>query len=63
LGFHSCCICVNPFQPLAVALAGRRILDDDGFMTGTFYVGNRPAYLPHTETDRTVAEIEQRFVV
>jgi 2-oxoglutarate/2-oxoacid ferredoxin oxidoreductase subunit beta len=46
-----------------LARAGRRILDDDGFTTGTFYVGNRPAYLPHTETDRTVAEIEQRFVV
>ncbi|MCG8511292.1 MAG: 2-oxoacid:ferredoxin oxidoreductase subunit beta [Rhodospirillales bacterium] len=46
-----------------LARAGRRILDDDGFTTGIFYLGNRPAYVPTTDSDRTVAEIEQRFAV
>jgi len=46
-----------------LARAGRRILDDDGFSTGVFYIGNRPAYLPPTETDKTMADIEQRFAI
>jgi len=46
-----------------IARAGRRILDDDGFTTGIFYVGNRPAYLAPEETDKIVADIEQRFVI
>ncbi len=46
-----------------IARAGRRILDDDGFTTGVFYVGNRPAYVPPGETDKTMAGIERRFAV
>ncbi len=46
-----------------LARAGRRMLDDDGFSTGVFFLGNRPAYLPPTETDKTLSDIEQRFVI
>ena len=46
-----------------LARAGRRMLDDDGFTTGIFYRGTRPPYLPPTATDKTIAEIEQRFVI
>jgi 2-oxoglutarate ferredoxin oxidoreductase subunit beta len=45
------------------ARASRRILDDDGFTTGIFYLGNRPPYVPMTAVDRTMAEIEQRFAI
>jgi len=35
-----------------LAAAGERILADDGFTLGVFYVSNRPPYLPPTATDR-----------
>ncbi|MBE0533124.1 MAG: 2-oxoacid:ferredoxin oxidoreductase subunit beta [Rhodospirillales bacterium] len=51
-------------EPTAnAARASRRILDDDGFTTGIFYLGSRPPYQPVTATDRTLADIEQRFVI
>jgi len=51
-------------EPTAnVARAGRRILDDDGFTTGVFYLGGRPPYMPPTISDRTVADIQQRFAI
>ncbi len=45
------------------ARAGRRILDDDGFTTGVFYLGSRPPYQPVTAVDRTLTDIEQRFAI
>jgi 2-oxoglutarate ferredoxin oxidoreductase subunit beta len=51
-------------EPTAnAARASRRILDDDGFTTGVFYLGARPPYRPVTTVDRTLADIEQRFVI
>lgn len=51
-------------EPTAnAAQASRRILDDDGFTTGIFYLGNRPPYQPVTTVDRTLADIEQRFAI
>lgn len=51
-------------EPTAnAARASRRILDDDGFTTGIFYVGSRPPYQPLSTADRTVADLEQRFVI
>ena len=51
-------------EPTAnVARASRRILDDDGFTTGVFYLGNRPPYMPPTATDKTLSQIEQKFVI
>jgi 2-oxoglutarate ferredoxin oxidoreductase subunit beta len=51
-------------EPTAnAARASRRILDDDGFTTGVFYLGSRPPYRPVTTVDRTLADIEQRFVI
>lgn len=46
-----------------LARAGRRMLDDDGFSTGIFFLGNRLPYMPPTKTDTTVADLEQRFVI
>jgi len=46
-----------------VARASRRILDDDGFTTGIFYLGGRPPYQPSTAVDRALSDIEQRFVI
>ncbi len=43
--------------------ASRRILDDDGFTTGIFYLGSRPPYQPVTAVDRTLTDIEQRFAI
>ena len=46
-----------------LAVAGRRMLEDDGLTVGIFYLGNRPAYLPLTETDNTVETIAKRFEI
>ena len=46
-----------------LAVAGRRMLEDDGLTVGIFYLGDRPAYLPPTETDNTVETIAKRFEI
>ena len=44
-----------------LARAAKRMMADDGFSLGVFYLGERPAYLPPTATDKTVAEVEKQF--
>ena len=44
-----------------LARAAKRMMADDGFTLGVFYLGHRPAYMPPTATDKTVADVEKQF--
>ena len=46
------------------AVAGHRLLSDDGFTTGVFYIGNRPSYTATVETSgNDLSAIEEELAI